>query len=281
LVHLLNMEIEAMLDRGQRNEAIQLCRASGCSLAEARETVRILDEYRYADSCYDVDPRSLPEDTNPPIARRVSSALLLLCAFLLGGLANASLPTPVSLRGHAALSARPSTRSLASPRHSARGASDVSSNTTQCPTWPPGANGIPALATAVIANLAAPETERSRLNFPAPLLNNALLNNPLLNNPLLNNPLLNNPLLNNPQLNNPLLNNPLLNNPRIRPRSPPVLLIAPSPARPAAATDWVAERAIRGNPGHPLRGNPRGNPGHPLLEGAKMISAARWGRISP
>jgi hypothetical protein len=31
-----------------------------------------------------VDPRSLPEDTNPPIKRRIPTPLLLLCAFLLG-----------------------------------------------------------------------------------------------------------------------------------------------------------------------------------------------------
>jgi hypothetical protein len=131
----------------------------------------------------DVDPRSLPEDTNPPIKRRVPTPLLLLCAFLLGGLAHASLPTPVSLRGHAALSARPSTHSLASPRQSAPGASDVSSNTTQSPAWPPGANGVPALATAVVVNLATPETERSPLNVLAAPLNNPLLNNALLNYP--------------------------------------------------------------------------------------------------
>jgi hypothetical protein len=31
-----------------------------------------------------VDPRSLPEDTNPPIKRRIPTPLLLLCGFLLG-----------------------------------------------------------------------------------------------------------------------------------------------------------------------------------------------------
>jgi hypothetical protein len=91
---------------------------------------------------------------------------------------------------------------------------------------------MPALATAVIVNLAAPKTERSPLNFLAAPLNNALLNNQLLNNTLLNNTLLNYPscsIINcstikqfrrwRVRLTDVLLNNQLLNNPPAGPLS--------------------------------------------------------------